>query len=171
MSFFDLTFRDYTAPTGWRLSRALKALDVSTESFDSVNNAGADGYSHHRTLSINPSPRVWSVPVIAAHELAHILLGHTEFVASLEVNGLSAAMIPHAQFELEAHTVAKAVALGLGLTGTEFSRELVDGYIAAAQQDAPRLTDADAIRLARVVLDILDAGAPMVIDGELEAVG
>ena len=167
MTHFHATFRDYTAPTGWRLSNALKALNVTTEPFDHIRNKGADGYSYDRVLAINPEPGIWSVPIIAAHELAHIVLGHTEFVSTLEVNKIGPWAIPHAQFELEAHTVAKAVAFGLELSAEDFPRHLVDRYIDSCKSDAPPLTNRDAVRLCRAVLDILAAGAPVIIDSEV----
>jgi hypothetical protein len=158
MSRFDSTFCDYTAPSGWRLSSALEALDIITEPFDHERNAGADGYSYDRTLAINPQARLWSVPVIAAHELAHIVLGHTEFIVHIEDNGLPKSAIPFAQFELEAHQVAKAVGYGLQLTDAEFSVDLVQQYIDAFREVTLPLDDTDAIRLSRAVLTILDAG-------------
>lgn len=155
---FDVTFRDYVAPTGWTLSRALEALDISTERFDYRANDGADGYSHDRVLAIRPEPKLWTVPIIAAHELAHIVLGHTAFVVSVRELGLPSEEIPLAQFEMEAHRVARAVAFGLELTPEEFNRELVEHYITAAQNHAEPISDECAIRLARATLDILKAG-------------
>ena len=160
MTRFDITFRDYTAPTGWRLSTALEVLDVTTETFDHERNAGADGYSYERVLAINPTPELWSVPVIAVHELAHIVLGHTEFVIQVQELGLPHELIPVAQFELEAHTVAQAVGYGLNLSEIEFPVPLMERYITSIKKSGAHLSTGDAVRLARAALTILAAGVP-----------
>lgn len=158
MTRFDTTFRDYTAPSGWRLSVACESLDIVTEPFNGDRNPGADGYSYLRTLSINPAPGLWSIPIIAAHELAHIVLGHTEVVATIEDMGLPSAIIPFAQFELEAQMVAKAVGHLLELTEADFMLDHLQHHIAALKSVAPPLGDHDGIRLARATLAIIDAG-------------
>lgn len=160
MTRFDVTFRDYIAPSGWRLSTALEVLDITTEAFDHANNAEADGYSHNRVLAINPQARLWTVPIIAAHELAHIVLGHTELVASVQSSKVPKWVIPFAQFELEAHSVAKAVSFGLDLSDGERQTDLVQQYIDNLTEVAPPLRDNDAVRLARATLSILQAGLP-----------
>lgn len=160
MTRFDATFRDYIAPNGWRLSTALECLDVTTEAFDHVNNAGADGYSHARVLAVNPEPKLWNVPIIVAHELAHIVLGHTTFVLSaveLRQQGINVE-VPLARFELEAHTVARAVSCGLGLSERERQGSLVRHYIDGFARQCEPLSDADAIRLAWATVNILEAG-------------
>lgn len=164
MTRFDVTFRDYTAPGGWKLSTALHRLDVSTEPFDHVGNAGADGYSHARVLAIHPEPKLWSVPIIAAHELAHIVLGHTAFV--LAVRSVEAEVpLPLARFELEAHTVARAVTLGMGLDEAELQSGLMRHYIDRLGRQCEPLSDSDGIRLAWASISILEAGeAPVVAD-------
>lgn len=158
MTSFDVTFLDYTTQEGWQLARALEVLEVTTESFNYERNPHADGYSYLRVLSIRPSPALWTVPVIAAHELAHIVLEHTKYVAIVEDLGLDTSEIPFGQFELEAHMVAKAVCIGLGLGPEEFNRELMQCYIDSARAQADPLSDSDAIRLARATLQILEAG-------------
>ena len=158
MTRFDVTFRDYVAPSGWKLSRAMRRLDVRSEPFNYVTNNGADGYSHGRTLSIRPDPKLWTVPVIAGHELAHIVLGHTKFVTSVQELGLPYATIPLVRFEVEAHMVAKAVAYGLGLAPEDFDEHLVQQYIDTHIEAAGRPDDTVALRLANAVLTILDAG-------------
>jgi hypothetical protein len=136
----------------------LKVLDIITEPFDHERNPKADGYSYERTLAINPQARLWSVPVIAAHELAHIVLGHTEFIVHIEDNGLPLNAIPFAQFELEAHQVAKVAGYGMQLAAAEFPVDLMQQYIEVFKEASPPLDDTDAIRLSRAVLTILDAG-------------
>lgn len=163
MTKFDVTFRDYVAPSGWKLSRAMRRLGVRSEPFNYADNDGADGYSHGRTLSIRPDPRLWTVPVIAGHELAHIVLGHTRFVATVQELGLPFATIPLVRFEVEAHMVAKAVAYGLGLTSEDFNADLVQQYIDTHVESAGRPDDAIALRLANATLTILDAGTKKVI--------
>lgn len=169
MTRFDVTFRDYTAPSGWKLSTALHRLDVSTEPFDHINNSGADGYSHARVLAINPEPLLWKVPIIAAHELAHIVLGHTAFVLAVEqlraTEPAAEVTLPLARFELEAHTVARAVTLGMGLDESELQTGLVRHYIDRLERQCEPLGDSDGIRLAWATISILEAGeAPVVAD-------
>lgn len=158
MTRFDTTFRDYVAPTGWTLSRALEVLDVSTEPFDYERNSGADGYSYSRVISIRPNPGLWSTPVIAAHELAHIVLQHTEFVHKVEQLGVSIMEIPFAQFELEAHMVARAVCFGLELPPEDFPLDMIQRYIDSIKKHAEPMTEDCAVRLAWATLEILDAG-------------
>lgn len=159
MTRFHATFTDHVTPSGWKLSRALRRLDVRTEPFDYENNYGADGYSYDRVLSIRPDPRMWSPPIIAAHELAHIVLGHTAHVKSVRELALPISSIPFAQFELEAHTVAKSVGYCMELTDDEFKVELVQKYIDYIRNDEDvRLENRHALRLARAVLTIVEAG-------------
>lgn len=159
MTRFHATFTDHVTPSGWKLSRALRRLDVTTEPFDYKNNRGADGYSHGRVLSIRPEPRLWSPSIIAAHELAHIVLGHTAYVISTHELALPSESIPYAQFELEAHLVAKSVGYGMKLPAEEFKVDLVQKYIDYVKSDEDtRLSTRHAQRLARAVLTILEAG-------------
>jgi hypothetical protein len=159
MTRFHATFTDHVTPSGWKLSRALRRLDVSTEPFDYKNNRGADGYSYDRVLSIRPDARMWSPPIIAAHELAHIVLGHTAHVRSVQELALPTSSIPFAQFELEAHTVAKAVGYCMELSDEEFKVALVQKYIDYIKNDEDvRLENRHAMRLARAVLTIVEAG-------------
>lgn len=174
MTRFDVTFRDYTAPTGWTLSRALEVLDVRTEEFNYKKNEGADGYSYARTLSIRPDPRLWSVPVIAAHELAHIVLGHTAYVLTVENMGLPSKVIPFNHFELEAHAVARAVTLGLGISPAERQDNLVQRYIDLLIETVGDLDEYGVRRLSEATLTILEAGedrASRLSDQLQEAIG
>jgi hypothetical protein len=160
MTRFHATFTDYVAPSGWKLSRALRRLDVTTEPFDYKNNKGADGYSYDRVLSIRPEPRMWSPPIIAAHELAHIVLGHTAHVRSVQELALPISSIPFAQFELEAHAVAKAVGYCMELNDEEFKVELVQKYIDYIRndEDVRPVLQLRALRLACAVQAIVEAG-------------
>lgn len=158
MTRFDVTFRDYVAPSGWKLSRAMRRLNVGSEPFNYERNGGADGYSYERVLSIRPEPKLWTVPVIAAHELAHIVLGHTHYAQTVTELGLPTTEIPFIRFEVEAHIVAKAVAYGLGVDPAEFQADLVQKYIDAHTRAAGRPDDEAVTRLANAVLTILDAG-------------
>lgn len=158
MTEFHASFTDYVAPSGWKLSRALRRLDVTTEEFDYANNETADGYSHGRVLAIRSDPRTWTLPIIAAHELAHIVLGHTTYLLSVQEMGLSQSVIPFAQFEVEAHAVAKAVGYGMELTPKDFRLELVQQYIDIAKEAIPPLHEKASVRMARAALTILEAG-------------
>jgi len=157
---FHATFQDYVAPSGWRLSTALQRLGISTEEFNYTDNENADGYSHDRVIAIRPDPKLWSVPIIAAHELAHIVLGHTEFAAvwkTMDLFDRLATQWPGARFEFEAHTVAKAVAFGLHLSPEESPVQLVEDYIASTGIE--RAADSETpLALGRATLIILDAG-------------
>jgi hypothetical protein len=159
MTRFHATFTDHITPSGWKLSRALRRLDVRTEPFDHENNKGADGYSYDRVLAISPRPRMWSPPIIAAHELAHIVLGHTAHVRSVTELALPLTSIPFARFEREAHMVAKAVGYGMELDQDDFKLDLVQKYIDHVSNDENAALDSrSAVRLARATLTILDAG-------------
>lgn len=157
MTRFDVTFRDYVSPGGWKLSRAMRRLDVSSEPYNYRHNDDADGYSYLRTLSIRPDPQLWTTPIIAAHELAHIVLGHTFFAFAVRELGVDTP-IPVIRFEVEAHTVAKAVAHGLKLDPAEWRADLVQEYIEAHRQEIGPVDDQTLEGLVDAAVVILEAG-------------
>lgn len=158
MTRFDPTFRDYTAPSGWNLARALTRLDVTTEPFDYVNNKRADGYSYQRILSIRPDLKMWSVPVVAAHELAHIVLAHTAFLQVVVETKMPKEVIPFARFEIEAHTVALMVTSEMEL-GSDDQQALIRRYIHDIRVQYGDWYELDRERLTLAAEAILDAGA------------
>ncbi|MEM9423551.1 MAG: ArdC-like ssDNA-binding domain-containing protein [Spirochaetota bacterium] len=63
------------APLDWQVRAALQSLDIRLLSFD-PNYSDTWGYARGRTLAINPN--IPSPEAALFHELAHIVLGHTE---------------------------------------------------------------------------------------------
>jgi hypothetical protein len=62
-------------PAGWSLDKALAELDITRVPFESTNG-NMQGYAFKRSLAINP---VAVYPLkTTMHELAHIVLGHTD---------------------------------------------------------------------------------------------
>lgn len=59
----------------WNLDQALKTLEIERVPFK-MTNGNVQGYAYDRKLALNPVA-VEFLPT-AAHELAHILLGHTD---------------------------------------------------------------------------------------------
>src|SRR5947209_9545251 len=101
----------------WDANRAMAALDIVQVPFSMVDG-NTQGYATGRTLAINPvavNPQKTS-----AHELAHIVLGHTA-----EGRTDDAGSTPRNIREVEAESVALIVVESLGLPGADDAR----GYI------------------------------------------
>jgi antirestriction protein ArdC len=136
----------------WSSARALAALDVAEIPFDLIDG-NCLGFARERSIAINP---VNPMPhKTRFHELAHVLLGHTE-------EGLLADgdITPRNLRECEAEAVALLCCAALDLPGVEWSR----GYIQSWWGTGNPIPERSAQRILKTADQILKAGT-----GEREA--
>lgn len=133
---------------GWDRSKALTGLNISEESFN-MPDGNTGGYAYKRTISVNPlHPHQTR---IALHELAHVVLGHTE---ERLTDALSGNATPRNIREVEAETTALIVSEALGLEGSEESR----GYIQNWLRGGKDIPEKSAQRIFKAANEILTAG-------------
>jgi antirestriction protein ArdC len=133
-------------PPSWDKARALVSLDVIEIPFD-VINGNVMGYARGRQVSISPiNPLPFKT---LFHELAHVLLGHTEESVQAESEAT-----PQSLREAEAESVALLCCEALGLPGADESR----GYIQHWYGQGNPIPEKSAQRILRVADQILRAG-------------
>lgn len=131
---------------GWEKSRALSSLEVSEVPFEMMNG-NVQGYASGRSVAINPIARFPMKTLF--HELAHIVLGHTEAVAHDDET------LPRNIKEVEAESVALLLCASLGHSESiEFSR----GYIQSWLGSGGGIQDKSARRIFSAATKILEAG-------------
>lgn len=113
---------EYIAPPlpGWELGNALWGLEIEPMVFTDMSG-NCMGYARERTFAVNPLNNHATATIV--HELAHIVLGHTE--EGLVADGKD--RTPTDIREMEAESTALIVLDQLGLTDHAASR----GYIQA----------------------------------------
>ncbi len=132
----------------WDEQQALQALQISKAPFQLLEG-NTQGYcTPSRAVAINP---VAALPhKTLFHEMAHILLGHTDTVAQTDGEAISRSLR-----EVEAESVALICCESLGLPGAEYSR----GYIRHWWSDG-EVPERSARRAFAVADQILKAGQP-----------
>jgi len=110
-----------TAPN-WNAERALSALGITRVEFATMNG-NAQGYAAPgKQIAINP---VAALPhKTMFHELAHVILGHTE-----EGQLSDDEQTPRSWREVEAESVALLRCASLGLEGEEFARGYIQNWL------------------------------------------
>lgn len=101
----------------WSEERAMPVLGISRVSFEH-SDGNVQGYALGKSVSI--SPVAFLPHRTLFHELAHVVLGHTE-----ESQQIDAPHTPRSLREVEADSVALICCESLGLPGSEYCR----GYI------------------------------------------
>lgn len=101
----------------WSEERALSALGISRVPFQHTDG-NVQGYAINKSVSI--SPIAFLPHRTLFHELAHVVLGHTD-----EAQQIDAPHTPRSLREVEADAVALICCESLGLPGSEYCR----GYI------------------------------------------
>ncbi len=140
---------DYTPEPipDWDLPRALESLDIVEEPFALVNG-NAQGYAHERRIAVS------SIAVMPHktrfHELAHVMLGHTDIEARSDSETPSRSLA-----EVEAESVALICCESLGLSGAKFARGYIQGWL---HDEA--IPDRSAQRIFSAADKILKAGLP-----------
>ena len=129
----------------WDKLKALENLSVNQVPFDHVDG-NCQGYASGRTIAINP---VAALPhKTRFHELAHVVLGHTE------ENVMSdSERTPRDIREVEAEGVAYILCALLDLPGLAESRGYIQSWLADAE-----ITNKSAQRIFGAANKILEAG-------------
>lgn len=129
----------------WDKAKALEALDIREESF-AIDNGNVQGYAQLRTIAVNP---VAALPhKTRFHEIAHVVLGHTE-------EGLitDSEHTPRDVREVEAEGVAYILCSILDLPGLHESRGYIQNWLQGAE-----ISDKSAQRIFSAANKILEAG-------------
>jgi len=130
----------------WDRARALAALNVVEVPF-AHTDGNVQGYAHGRSMAVSP---VAAMPhKTTFHELAHVMLGHTDETVS------DGGELPRNLREVEAESVALLCLESLGLPGAEFCRGYVQHWLGAES-----IPDASACRIFKAADQILRAGSP-----------
>jgi hypothetical protein len=130
----------------WDSTLALEMLDIREVPFTSLDG-NTQGYAQGRALAINPLAPLKHKTRF--HELAHVLLGHTE---RTEVT--DAERLPRALAEVEAEGTAYVLCALLGLPGLDQARGYLQQWLGSAS-----LAEANARRILVAADGILKAGA------------
>lgn len=129
----------------WEKARALAALHITEEPF-TLTDGNCFGYAKQRTIAVSPlCPRPWRT---LFHELAHVVLGHTDHEQQQDGPQLT-----RSAREVEAEGTAYLVAAALELSGAEDSR----GYLNHWRAGQP-IDDTTARRIFKAADQILRAG-------------
>ena len=131
----------------WSESDALDALNIERIPFRHPDG-NAQGYAVHRQIAV--SPIAFTPARTLMHELAHVVLGHTEELQRMDDDDVST---PRDLREAEAECVALICCSSLGLGGEEFSRGYVQHWL-----KGQAIPERSAQRIFRAADQILKAG-------------
>lgn len=131
---------------GFDLATALRDLHIQQVDFESTNG-NAQGYAFERCIAINPLAQL--PHKTAFHELAHIVLGHTE-----ERKLVDSDLNPRNMREVEAESVALICCEALQLDGAEYARGYIQNWLSGEE-----ITDRSAQRIFSAASVILKAGS------------
>ena len=132
----------------WKEGRALEALKITREPFRHPDG-NTQGYAYDHVVSV--SPVAFAPHRTLLHELAHVVLGHTEELGRM-VDGDAT---PTNLREVEAEAVALICCECLGLPGSEHSRGYIQHWLRG--QSIP---DRSAQKAFRAADTVLKAGRP-----------
>lgn len=134
------------APPTWDKARALRALDITEIAFD-LMDGNCQGFARGRHIAVSP---VAGNPFkTLAHELAHVVIGHTA-----EAEMRDDERTPRNLRELEAEATAMLVCAALGLPGIAESRAYCQHWYG---QGHP-VPEASARKILKAADQILRAG-------------
>lgn len=131
----------------WSQDRALAALNIALENFRHPDG-NCQGYAHERIVSVSPIATMPHKTLF--HELAHVLLGHTE-EGALEDHDRT----PRNLREVEAECVALVCCESLNLAGAEFSRGYVQRWLGG-----DTIPERSAQKIFKAADQLLKAGRP-----------
>lgn len=133
----------------WDESAALAVLAISKVPFDGTNG-NVQGFAlPGRKVAVSPLAELPSKTLF--HELAHVMLGHTE-----ESPLTDDSQTPRSLREVEAESVALIVCESLGLAGAEYCR----GYIQNWAAGLSAIPERSAQRIFKAADQIIKAGLP-----------
>jgi hypothetical protein len=135
------------APTipGWDRETALKALNVEVVPFDATDG-NMQGYAFGHSIAINPVAQIPEKTTF--HELAHVVLGHTENGAMND-----GATLVRSLKEAEAESVALLCLESLDLPGADYCRGYIQNWLRGAE-----IPEQSARRIFKAADTILKAG-------------
>jgi len=142
--------QEYNAPTfpkNWDKAKALQTLNITEKPFTKLNG-NIQGYSYTHEFAINPLAENPAKTLF--HEMAHIMLGHTENADHQD--GLT---LPRSLKEAEAESVAMLLCETLELPGAEFSRGYIQDWLSGDV-----IPERSAQRIFSAADKILRAGLP-----------
>ena len=129
----------------WDKIKALETLGITEVKFDSFNG-NSQGYATGKNIAINP---IAALPhKTRFHELAHVVLGHTEEHAMHDSE-----LTPRDIREVEAESVAYILCSVLELSGLTESRGYIQGWLSGNT-----ISDKSAQRIFSAADKILKAG-------------
>lgn len=132
----------------WDCEKALQSLDVREVPFSSLDG-NIQGHSQGRTLAINPLAALKHKTRF--HELAHIVLGHTDGQLIADTEKPTRAIA-----EVEAEGAAYLLCAILGLPGLDEARGYIHHWLASET-----LLESTARRIFVAANAVLRAGAPL----------
>src|SRR5437867_3340374 len=137
---------EYQTPAipAWDKARALKSLNVEQVPFEMLNG-NCQGYAKDRQIAVNPVAQMPAKTTF--HELAHVLLGHTEEAVH------DSETLPRSLREAEAECVALLCLESLGMDGAEFCRGYIQSWLSGAT-----IPERSAQRIFAAADKILKAG-------------
>jgi hypothetical protein len=141
----------------WNEEDALHRLAIDRIPFDHPNG-NCQGFARQRQVAVSP---IAMLPhKILFHEIAHVVLGHTEEGATLDDHDRT----PRNLREVEAECVALICCESLNLSGIPESRGYIQHWLGSE-----RIPDRSAQRIFKAADHILKAGQPdnAVVAGEL----
>ena len=106
----------------WDIAPALAALGIQQVQF-TLTDGNVQGYAQKLTVAVSPLAELPHKTLF--HELAHVVLGHT-----LESNITDTDQIPRNLMEVEAESVALLLCESLQMSGAEYSRGYIPGWLA-----------------------------------------
>lgn len=136
----------------WNEAQALATLKIERADFD-MADGNVMGYARARTITV--SPLAYNPVRTLLHEIAHVVLGHTEKGEHTETETLTRSAI-----EVEAEATAYLVGSALGVQGLEMSRGYLQHWLAGNKVD-----DKSAARIFKAADAILKAGARLATEG------
>ena len=140
---------DHPKPPDWNYDLALTNLAITEKSYD-VIDGNTQGYAQGNQIAINP---VAKYPhKTRFHELAHVVLGHTDTQAMMDDH-----LIRRDIKEVEAECVAYICCSTLDLTGLEESRHYIQEWM-----NGTPIEEKSARNILTAANKILDAGKPPV---------
>jgi hypothetical protein len=130
---------------GFDLATAFRELRIHQVDFESTNG-NAQGYAFERSIAINPLAQLPHKTTF--HELAHIVLGHTE-----EGQLVDSDLTPRSLREVEAESVALICCEALQLAGSEYARGYIQNWLSGNG-----ISDRSAQKIFSAASAILKAG-------------
>ena len=130
---------------GFDLATALRELRIQQIDFESTDG-NAQGYAFERSIAINPVAQLPHKTTF--HELAHIVLGHTE-----EGQLVDSDLTPRNIREVEAESVALICCDALQLPGAKYARGYIQNWLAGES-----ISDRSAQKIFSAASAIFKAG-------------